>query len=64
MDKPTIVRKLPEAMADPKAWVLTGTKGIYAYPRREEQRDETVKQSLAGAAKLIVETLVRAILGL
>ena len=64
MDKSAIVRALPAAMADPEKWVLTGTKGIYAYPRGEEPGDETIKQSLAGAAKLIVETLVRAILGL
>lgn len=63
MDKATIIRRLPEAMGDPKAWVLTGTKGIYAYPRGEEQSDETVKQSLAGAAKLIVEILLRTLLG-
>ncbi|HEX5607135.1 MAG TPA: hypothetical protein VFY96_11500 [Candidatus Binatia bacterium] len=64
MDNATIARKLPEAMADPKAWVLTGTRGIYAYPRGEEESDQTVKQSTIGAAKLIVETLVRTILGL
>jgi hypothetical protein len=51
-------------LINPEAWVLTGTKGLYAYPRGEEESDETVKQSVSGAAKLIVETLVRTILGL
>jgi hypothetical protein len=43
--------------------VLTGSNGLFAYPRGEEQSDQTIQESMAGAAKVIVETLVRAILG-
>jgi hypothetical protein len=64
MDKTSLLRQLPKKLINPEAWVLTGTKGLYAYPRGEEESDETVKQSVSGAAKLIVETLVRTILGL
>ena len=64
MDKTSVLRQLPKKLINPEAWVLTGTKGLYAYPRGEEESDETVKQSMSGAAKLIVETLLRTILGL
>jgi hypothetical protein len=65
MDKEEIIAKLPEACADPKSWVMTGTKGIYAYPRgMEEDSAELVGKSLADAAKLVLQSLVRMILGL
>jgi Zn-finger nucleic acid-binding protein len=62
MDKEEIVGKLPEVYANPKSWVLTGTKGIYAYPRGEEENNETVKESIVGAVKLILQSLLRMIL--
>ncbi|HEY7217337.1 MAG TPA: zf-TFIIB domain-containing protein [Candidatus Binatia bacterium] len=64
MDKEAIIATLPEVYANPKSWVLTGTKGIYAYPRGEEAGDEPVKESVAGAVKLILQSLMRMILGI
>ena len=64
MGKDAIAAKLPEVYADPKAWVVTGTKGIFAYPRGEEANDDVVARSLGGAAKLILQSLVRMILGI
>jgi hypothetical protein len=58
-----VLRQLPKSLSNPESWVLTGTNGLYAYPRGEEQSVETVKESIAGAAKLIVQALVRTILG-
>jgi hypothetical protein len=44
---------------------MTGTKGIYAYPRGEEDDSaELVGKSLADAAKLVLQSLVRIILGI
>jgi len=59
-----IVARLPEVYADPNAWVMTGTKGIFAYPRGIEEDDELVGKSLTGAAKLVLQTLARMILGI
>ena len=64
MGKEGIAAKLPEVYADPKAWVVTGTKGIFAYPRGEEADDDVVEKSLGGAVKLVLQSLVRMILGI
>jgi hypothetical protein len=58
-----IVAKLPRVYADPKSWVVTGTKGIFAYPRSVEEEDDVVDQSVTGAAKLVLQSLARMILG-
>ena len=54
-----IAAKLPQVYADPKSWVMTGTKGIFAYPRGAEQDDELLDQSVRGAAKLVLQSLAR-----
>ena len=59
-----IAAKLPQVYADPKSWVMTGTKGIFAYPRGAEEDDEFVHQSLKGAAKLVLQSLARMVLGI
>jgi Zn-finger nucleic acid-binding protein len=64
MGKESIVAKLPEAVANPKSWVVTGTRGIYAYPRGEEEGDDLLGKSLSDTAKLVLQSLVRMILGI
>ena len=60
-----IVAKLPQVYADPKSWVLTGTKGIFAYPRGvEEDDDDLVDHSVKSTAKLVLQSLVRMMLGI
>jgi Zn-finger nucleic acid-binding protein len=49
MNGETIAAKLPEVYANPQSWTVTGTEGIYAYPRGEEESDESLKQSAVGA---------------
>ena len=58
------IRKLPEAWQDPKAWVVTGTNGMFAYPRGIEASQEPVASSVGGAFKFILQTLVRMALGI
>jgi Zn-finger nucleic acid-binding protein len=64
MSDAKMVAKLPEVYADPKSWVMTGTKGIFAYPRGAEEDDELVEKSVTGAAKLVLQSLARMILGI
>ncbi len=64
MSGETIAARLPEVYANPKSWIVTGTQGIYAYPRGEEESDESLKQSAVGAVKLILQSLLRMILGI
>ena len=63
MSDAAIVAKLPQVYADPKSWVVTGTRGIFAYPRGAEENEEPTDGSLKGAAKLALRSLVRMILG-
>jgi len=44
--------------------VMTGTKGIFAYPRGAEEGDELPDQSIKGAVKLVLQSLARMILGI
>jgi len=60
----THAQKLAEVMQNPKSWVVTGTQGMFAYPRGEEESDETVQSSLKEAAKLVLQTLARMLIGI
>jgi Zn-finger nucleic acid-binding protein len=57
------VAKLPEVYADPKSWIVTGTNGIFAYPRPPEESEDAVERSAKGAAKLVLQSLARMLLG-
>jgi Zn-finger nucleic acid-binding protein len=59
-----LVAALPQVYADPKSWVVTGTKGIFAYPRGGEENDDLVGSSLADIAKLVLQSLVGMVLGI
>lgn len=58
-----IAAKLPEVYADPKSWVVTGTKGIFAYPRGGADNEEAIEPSLKNATKSALQTLIRLLLG-
>jgi Zn-finger nucleic acid-binding protein len=55
--------KLTEMVQDPKSWVVTGTKGMFAYPRGEEESNETIQETVKNAAKLVLQTLARMLIG-
>lgn len=57
-----IAAKLPEVYADPKSWVVTGTKGIFAYPRGAEASDEAVDVSLKEAMRSALQSFIRMLL--
>ncbi len=58
------VQRLAEAYNDPKSWVTTGTGGIFLYPHGQEEGQELEKNTIKGAVSLIVQTLLRLILGI
>jgi Zn-finger nucleic acid-binding protein len=64
MGAEAIVQKLPQIYQNPKSWVMTGTQGIFAYPQGAVDDETTIGQSLGGAFKLILQTLVRMVLGI
>jgi Zn-finger nucleic acid-binding protein len=55
-------RKAVRNFQDPRSWVTTGTRGIFAYPRAEELHDE-IGVSVKGALSLILNTLLRLVSG-
>lgn len=63
MGRKKIAAKLSGVYADPKSWVVTGTGGIYAYPRGEDE-DDLIGKSFGDAAKLVLLSLVRMIFGI
>jgi Zn-finger nucleic acid-binding protein len=63
MNDAAIVAKLPQVYADPKSWVVTGTRGVFAYPRGTGENEELADGSLKGTAQLALRSLVRMILG-
>lgn len=58
-----LIKKLPSVYQNPKSWVVTGTQGIYAYPRGEQEPDDVVKKSLTAAAQVILQSLLRLVIG-
>ena len=59
-----IVQKLPEVYQDTKSWVVTGTQGMFAYPQGYDNEQQTIKDTLTNAAKLVLQALVRLVLGI
>jgi Zn-finger nucleic acid-binding protein len=64
LGKDEVIARLPEVYADTKSWVVTGTKGIFAYPRGEEESADVVQASVTSAVKLVLQSLARMILGI
>lgn len=56
-------KKLPYTDHDSKSWIVTGTKGMFAYPAGEEESSPTFPATISGAAKLVLQTLVRMVSG-
>jgi Zn-finger nucleic acid-binding protein len=63
MGSAEVIRKIPEVYRDPKAWVVTGTKGMFAYPQGIANDKGPTEDTIGGNFKLILETLVRMVLG-
>ena len=63
MSSEKIAAKLPEVYADPNSWVVTGTKGIFAYTGGMEANEELADASLKGATKSALQSFVRMLLG-
>lgn len=59
-----LVQKLPDALHDPKSWVVTGTQGMFAYPQGYDDENDTIKDTLSNAAKLALQALVRLAIGI
>ena len=63
LDHERIIQKVVKVAPDPHAWVTTGTRGIFAYPHAEEEPDLSAKATLRGAFSLILQALLRLVLG-
>jgi Zn-finger nucleic acid-binding protein len=63
MSETKLAGRLTEVVQDPKAWVVTGTKGMFAYPRGEEEDNEILPNSMKNAAQLVLRTLARMLIG-
>jgi Zn-finger nucleic acid-binding protein len=59
-----IIQRIPEVYENPKSWVVTGTQGMMAYPRMVDDSAEEFKPSLGGVVATILQTLLRAALGI
>jgi Zn-finger nucleic acid-binding protein len=55
--------KLAAAYQNPKSWVVTGTKGMFTYPRGEQEPDDVVEKSLSAAAKVVLQSVLRLVIG-
>ena len=64
MSAATLVEKLPDVYQDPKSWVVTGTQGMFAYPKGIADSDATIGNTLGGAFKIVLQVLMRMVLGI
>jgi len=58
------LRELTSRAQDPRAWVTTGTQGMFAYPQGLIENDDAVSSIRGGVFWLIVQTLLRLALGI
>ncbi len=58
----SVVAKMPTVYENPAAWIVTGTRGIFAYPRGETAED-VVEKTIGGTVKVILQSLLRLVLG-
>ena len=59
-----MVEKLPDVYQDPKSWVVTGTQGMFAYPKGIADSDATIGNTLGGTFKIVLQVLMRMGLGI
>ena len=59
-----IDKKIPEVYQDAKSWVVTGTEGMFAYPQGYADETQTLKDTLSDAVKLVLQALVRLVMGI
>src|SRR5262245_13348424 len=55
--------QLPAADQSQKSWVVTGTQGIFAYPRGEQEPNDVVEKSFSAVGKVILQSLLRLLIG-
>jgi len=58
------LEQLTRAAAEPRSWVPMGTQGIFAYPEPDVEVEETKTDMARGVFRLIVQTLLRLVLGI
>jgi Zn-finger nucleic acid-binding protein len=58
------LKRLTQAVAQPQSWVEVGTQGIFEYPRAITEVDEQRTNVNNGVFWLIVQTLLRLVLGI
>ena len=63
MGEDAIIKKIPQVYENPESWVVKGTQGMMAYPRMVDDSAAGLKPSLGGVVATILQTLLRAVLG-
>jgi Zn-finger nucleic acid-binding protein len=63
MGSAEVIQKIPEVYQDPKAWIVTGTKGMFAYPQGIANDSGSVDDLIGGSFKVILQALIRMVLG-
>lgn len=62
LGEPLKLRRFEQAYQDPKSWVKTGVRGMFAYPRGAEESSVDLSElTLRGAFRLVLQTLLRLI---
>lgn len=64
MGADAIIQKIPQIYENPASWVVKGTQGMMAYPRMVDDSAEELKPNLGGVVATILQTLLRAVLGI
>jgi Zn-finger nucleic acid-binding protein len=64
LDHEEVIQRVTQAYQDPKFWVTTGVRGIYAYPHPQVEADDWGSKVLSGGFWLILRILLRLVLSL
>lgn len=63
MGEATLIQRIGAVYQDPKSWVVTGNHGMFAYPRGLVQDEDSPGETISGGGKLVLQALVRMVLG-
>ncbi len=63
MGADAIIKKIPQVYENPESWVVKGTQGMMAYPGMVDDSADGLEPSLGGVVATILQTLLRAVLG-
>ena len=64
MEGSAALTRIADAYGDPNAWVVTGTRGMFAYPAPLDDNRQIGRDTARGIVRIVLQSLLRMLLGI